>query len=160
MVCRFESRPESAWVQLPTAETRSDALSDAREGLGEEGYACIVPLPVGGSRQTGATITPRQVPLSKNNAIANAVLALVAEAPGRFRGRGLASRREAPGSVVNILFITRESPLAGRAENKACVNAPLAGAREAGHISWFVAVNPGGGSTPPRGLRHHAGSVK
>lgn len=143
-------------MQLPTAETRSDALSDAREGLGGEEYACIVPLPVGGSRQTGKT--PRQVPLGKNNS--NAVLALVAEAPGRFRGRGLASRREAPGSVVNVLFITIACPLAGRAENKACVNAPLAGARETGHISWFVVGNPGGGSTPPRGIRHHAGSVK
>ena len=124
-------------MQLPTAETRSDALSDAREGLGDIGYECIVPLPVGGSRQNGNITPPRQVPLSKNQ-IENAVLALVAEAPVRVRGRGLASRREAPGSVVNVLFITRESPLAGRAENKACVNAPLAGARRAGHISWFV----------------------
>ena len=159
MVCKATGL-ECAWVQLPTAETRSDALSDAREGLGGMCLPCIGPLLAGGSRQASATITPRQVPLGKNNAIANAVLALVTEVPGRFRERGLASRREAPGSVVNVLFITRESPLAGRAENKACVNAPLAGAREAGHISWFVAVNPGGGSTPPRGLRHHAGSVK
>ena len=133
MVCKFESRLESAWVQSPTAETRLGNLSDAREGAEGKCMQRIVPFRTGGSRQV-RSIPPRQVPLSKDQ-IANAVfLALHAEVPVRVRERGLASRRDGAGHCRYCSIIMTKP---ARRPGKACVNAPLAGARRAGHSSWL-----------------------